>query len=258
MEKFENKVTTDNTKTATVDKTSQGGVWEDAVREAYEEHDKGSTLGSAIDQLLKNEQHEKSWDGQIDRLSHNSREKVELLTKTAREIAKFAALDGKLSDEEKGKIHDAFSRAYDMGCERELVKSINEQLKEAGSHHRVFLDKRQEQDTKDDGRISRLLMQDRKVLVMNTTTGEVVDSAKFRVLDKSLFDRPIKITPIDPDLINPPRRWPEPIGPIDPIGPIEPPKRWMNPMDTLNCHPSRPRDLSDLKKALQGFENKSK
>lgn len=158
-------------------------------------------------------------DGRFERIHNTEEKKNELLNKTAREIAKAASFDGTMSKEEKGKLADAIQSAYDMGCEKELIKSINAKLKEAGSKHRVFLDTRQGED--DRTPIRRALMADRQIAVVNTDTGEVTDSHKFTVFNNDVLRPPIH----EPW----PRPRPEPIFPVDPIFPNDPPIKPIDP-----------------------------
>lgn len=144
--------------------------------------------------------------------------KHELLTKTARDIAKAASFDGTMSKEEKAKLKDAFQEAYDLGCEKDLVKAINDQLKGAGSKHRVFLDTRQNDDD-ERSPIKKVCFSDRNVTVVNSDNGEVTDSHKFSIMNIDVFRPPIyepqpwpRPRIITPDLINPPER---PYRPID-------------------------------------------
>lgn len=160
-------------------------------------------------------------EDRFERIHNTEEKKNELLNKTAREIAKSAAFDGTMSKEEKGKLADAIQAAYDMGCEKELIKAINSKLKEAGSKHRVFLDTRQGED--DRTPIRRAFMADRQIAVVNTDNGEVTDSHKFTVFNNDML-RP----PIDRPW---PRPRPEPIFPIDPIFPNDPPIKPIDPID---------------------------
>lgn len=148
-----------------------------------------------------------------------AQKKEALLTKTARELAKAAAFDGTLTDEEKSKLKEAFQSARDLGCDKELVKAINDQLKKAGSKHRVFLDTR-DQDDDSKTPVRRAYFSDRQITVVNTDTGEVTDSHKFSVLNSEMLRPPIE------------HPFPRPRPPIDDLFPR--PKERV-PVDPEQC-----------------------
>ncbi len=267
---LEKKVTTDSVKDTDNDNKGEQSAWENAAGAAYLPQPVKPGDNGPITPAQRAEQRHENGDRSTlrDLIEGITVDKKDvLLTKTARDIAKYAALDGKLSDEEKTKMKEAFQDAFDMGCEKELVKSINEKLKAAGSKNRVFMDSRQNDD--DGNRLRGIFFQDRQLVVINTDSGEVTDSTKFRVVDHAMMrPDPIRIDPpirpwprelpILPDPIEP-RPWPreEPRLPIDRLPDwdrIVPPQPQRPPRDSE--FPEKDMLPSSVRKALENLLNK--
>ncbi len=160
-------------------------VWKSLATEAYSEH---------VQKISKPQEIDPGDKGNLEF------RKFFLLTETALDLAKGVSFDGKLSTGDKKRIAEAFQEAQDLGCERELAKSINEKLKTAGSKQRVILDREAgaDGDIAAHGEILKF-EEDRKLLVVNIESGEITDSHKFSVsVSRDFSPRPI-VPPYDPD-----------------------------------------------------------
>lgn len=123
--------------------------------------------------------------------------KRELLSSYARDIAKSVALDGTLTNSDRAELQKAFQQAFEIGCEKDLVKAINQTLKDAGSNKRVVLDTRPLWYS--------YMAIDRELVVLNADEGKVTDSHKFEVRERSNAEwsefRPARKTERPPEVM---------------------------------------------------------
>ncbi|MBY0547483.1 MAG: hypothetical protein K2W95_09340 [Candidatus Obscuribacterales bacterium] len=168
----------------------------EAYQQQFLEDLSQEALSKAFEQL-EQKKPERAWD-----ILFEQNKKAEFLSKTSREIAKSAAFDGTMSPEEKEQMAKAFRTAHRLGCEKELVKSTNDQLKSAGSKHRVFLDTRQSDP--DVHPIEGVILgEERKITVVNIDNGSVTDDATFRTAPSLLRRGPRMPSRVDPGPMQP-------------------------------------------------------
>lgn len=109
---------------------------------------------------------------------HEDEERKELLSKTARDLAKFVALDGTMSKDEKFALSMAFQQAHELGCEASLIKAVNKLLKDSGSKQQLVLDTRQRDRTGE--KLNHAPGFDRAVFVIDGNNN-ITDSHSFAV-----------------------------------------------------------------------------
>lgn len=155
---------------------------QDTSEEESEQDDSWSGLAEAAYQEVErpNELIERTDIGdRRDRIrEHEDKERKELLSKTARDLAKFVALDGTMSKDEKFALSMAFQQAHELGCEADLIKAVNKLLKDSGSKQQLVLDTRQRDRAGE--KLNHATGFDRAVLVVGGNN-TITDSHSFAV-----------------------------------------------------------------------------
>ncbi|MBY0551720.1 MAG: hypothetical protein K2W95_30835 [Candidatus Obscuribacterales bacterium] len=146
----------------------QEETWSGLAEAAYQKVEKPTAL---VERADIGDRRDRIWE-------HEDKERKELLSKTARDLAKFVALDGTMSKEEKFALSMAFQQAHELGCEDGLIKAINKLLKDSGSKQQLILDTRQRDRTGE--KLNHAPGFDRTILVVDGNN-TVKDSHSFAV-----------------------------------------------------------------------------